>query len=66
MYKYKGIQTPKETNRERDTNRFTFSLASDTDFEKSCFFHGELKFLINNFYSVLRNLLTFTYFLSVL
>ena len=30
------------------------------------FFHVELKFLINNFYSVLRNLLTFTYFLSVL
>ena len=38
MYKYKGIQTPKQTNYERDTNRFTFSLASDTDFEKSCFF----------------------------
>ena len=49
MYKYKGIQTPKETNHERDTNRFTFSLASDIDFEKSYFFHVQLKFPINIF-----------------
>ena len=29
--------TPKETNRERDAKRHTFSLVSDTDIEKSCF-----------------------------
>ena len=43
------IQTPKETNHKTDTNRFTFSLASDIEFEKSCFFYVELKILINNF-----------------
>ena len=32
------MQTPKETNHKRDANRFTFSLASDIDFEKSYFF----------------------------
>ena len=33
----------------RDTNRYTFSLSSDTNVEKSYFFHVELKFLISNF-----------------
>ena len=43
------MQTPKETNRERDTNRKTFSLVTDNDVEKSRgFFHVEFKFLINN------------------
>ena len=37
------IQTPKETNHKTDTNRFTFSLASDIEFEKSCFFLCRVK-----------------------
>ena len=32
------MQTGKEANRKRDTNRFTFSLTFDIDFEKSYFF----------------------------
>ena len=32
-----------------DTSRYTFSLDSDIDVEKSNFFHAALKFLINNF-----------------
>ena len=44
------IQTPQETNHEIiTTKRYTFSLASDTDVEKSCFFHVDLKLLINIF-----------------
>ena len=31
------IQTPKETNHEIKAKRYTFSLVSDTDVEKSCF-----------------------------
>ena len=31
-------QTPKETNHEIKSKRYTFSLASDNDVEKSCFF----------------------------
>ena len=31
-------QTPKETSHETDTNRFTFSLISGIDIEKSCCF----------------------------
>ena len=34
-----------------DTNRYTFSLASDIAVEKSCLFHIELKYLINNFFN---------------
>ena len=37
------IHTPKETNHQRDTNRFTFLLVSDIDFEKSYFFSCGLK-----------------------
>ena len=35
-----------KTNRERDTNRYTFPFVSDIDVEISCFF--QMKFLINN------------------
>ena len=42
------IQTPKETNPEIKTKRYTFSLASDIDVEKSCFL-CRVKSLINNF-----------------
>ena len=42
------MQTPKETNHEIKTKKYTFSLVSDIDVEKSCFFI-ELKSLINNF-----------------
>ena len=42
------IQTPKETNPEIKTKRYTFSLACDTDVEKSCFL-CRVKSLINNF-----------------
>ena len=31
------IQTPKETNHEIKTKRYTFSQVSDTDVKKSCF-----------------------------
>ena len=41
------MQTPKETNCEINTNRYTFSVVSDIDVDKSCF-HVALKFLINN------------------
>ena len=41
-----GMETPKETNHEIKT---TFSLDSDNDVEKSCFFNIKLKFLMNNF-----------------
>ena len=33
----------------KKTKRHTFSLVSDIDAEKNCFFNEELKFLINNF-----------------
>ena len=32
------IQTPKETNHEIKTKSYTYSLVSDTDVKKSCFF----------------------------
>ena len=43
------INTNSKGNHEAVTNRYTFSRFSDIDVEKSCFFHVELKFLINNF-----------------
>ena len=39
------IQTSKETNHEKDTNRYTFLLVSDINVEKTCFFHVELKLM---------------------
>ena len=47
----KGTQA-KEPSYKKDTNRYTFSLASDTHVEKCYFFHVELKFLsfVNNFF----------------
>ena len=41
------MKTPKETNHEIKTKRYSFSLVSDTDLKKSCF----LLFFINNFYN---------------
>ena len=43
------MQTTKETNHEIKTKRYTFSLVSDTDVKKSCFFYADLKSLINSF-----------------
>ena len=42
------MQTLKETNREIKTKRYTFSLVSDIDVEKSCFLCG-VKILISKF-----------------
>ena len=42
------MQIPEENNHEIKATRYIFSLVSDTDAEKSCFF-VELKILINNF-----------------
>ena len=33
-----SIQATKETNHEIKTNRYTLSLVSETDVEKSCFY----------------------------
>ena len=41
------MHTPKETNQKKDTNRYTFSFASDIDVEKSYFFHIELKLFVS-------------------
>ena len=42
------MKTPKETNNEMKTKRYTFSFVCDIDVEKSCFY-VQLKSLINNF-----------------
>ena len=45
---FRQIQTPKETNHKIKAKRYIFSLVSDIDVEKSCFY-VELKSFINNF-----------------
>ena len=39
------MQTPKETNHEKDTNRYKLSLASDINVEESYFFSCRVKVL---------------------
>ena len=43
------IETSKEINHGIKTKRYTFSIVSDIDVEKSCVLNAESKFLMNTF-----------------
>ena len=54
------MQTPNETSHETDTNRYAFSLVSDSDAEKSCFF---VEFNFSQFHhgTIIRTYYTFVF-----